>query len=339
MATQTIDQIPQSNIIGGRFTHNHLPQQELEKKETIQAILAKLYELISVNKTGILLWKGTMGAGKTGVTKTVASNIAENFPDKKVVIYRLDDDRAAPGEIYDRNSTNLSPKVDIRLIEFRGIQSIIDAILNSELKSNSLLFLSEGQFFGNKEQLQYLADLAKERGIILCFDCLSTWFTGIPIEETEFIAKNLAGIANTKSLEACDTFTDGRANVPMRFTPLLPSGNYWQPEKDLDTALYMNEISADKRLSLIQLIENSNDPSIQNLKRYDPKTQQFIYLIPSHPTKDAGFVPGGNERYLPTCIPTVINICVQLGLSELVQEYTDIYEMYYVNPQNADVEM
>lgn len=328
------DVVRHNNPIVGIFDHNLLSQQHSEQMQTAQEVFRRMSESIRLNDPNVFLIRGPMGAGKTSVSKAIATLIAETYPDRCIAFYRLNDGRATPNGVFDRNNTTLSSKVNIKLVEFGGIRTIFDDISNNLLENGSIIFLSEGQFFGNQEQLLSLAELARKRNMVLCFDCLSSWYSGIPINETQFIASQLA-TGNTWDLRACDSFaSDERADISMRSVILKEDGTFWEDIKERESATYMNDKTQEERLRLIAFIKASTDPIIMRLKWKDPSTGEFIYLIPSHPTKDATYVLGGDERYRPTSFSTVLHICDELGLIDLKEAYSAIQQTYYT-PQTG----
>ncbi len=326
---QTQDNVGKNNAITGVFAHDLLAEQHLEQEQVTREISERISSLINQNQSGMFLVSGPMGAGKTGVSKNVATYVAERHPDRNIAFYGLNDGRALPEEVFDRGNTALSKKINVKLVEFGGIQAIFDDISNNILTVGSIVFLSEGQFFGNQQQLATLAEIAREHNIILCFDCLSSWYSGVPINETQYIATNLAK-NNVWTLRACDSFaSDSRADISMRCVILKEDGTYWEDAKEQESATYMNKKTPEEKLRIISIINSSSDPRVMRLKWWDSSINGYIYLIPSHPTQDASYVLGGDERYRPTSFETVINICNAIGLTDLEEAYVDIYQRYY----------
>ncbi|MFS8131482.1 MAG: hypothetical protein ACMG57_05930 [Candidatus Dojkabacteria bacterium] len=299
------------------FDHPLLREQDLHITQTVTQILVALREF----KTAMLItYQGVMGSGKTSVTKILNNELLGQS--KSTLIVRLRDNREKEGRIYDRNSLELSKGSRVVTFEFgQGKQVVEEALLdNPQIGEGSVVFISEAQFMGNIREIEDIIEMLMQRGISVICDCLSHYYNGKRIPESAYIS---AKASMYLKLWPCDTFDENeKGDIPMRIVKIDSDGN--MPDTlDRETAHYYSEMTPAQRREVFLAIANSSY-SRKLVKEENGKT---VCWVPSHPTKDASFVPGGNERYIPTSLATCIDILESAGLNDMARQYRETSQL------------
>lgn len=297
------------------------PLQEEQNREIEKCVETITNQILSgdLNPHGIF---GVMGAGKTKALKGVINNLVEaQLPIK---VYRLNDGRAPIGEMFDRNGTELTTTVDI----FESESGLGDICAEIELFNyhDMVICISEPQFGGGLMSIDNLFDIAKKRNITLIFDCLDRLYNGSRIEVTEYIRKTAQKFGNEHNLKPCDTFDNERTgDIPARFVAVSEEGLILDTI-DIWKSHYYARMQPEDLAAIVKRHKESSDPRMRKLVRVvDGET---YYLLPSHPTFDESYIPGGDERYKSTNFHTILEILEILELHEMASKYR---KKYYSN--------
>jgi thymidine kinase len=302
------------------FTH----QRQEDQDRQIDNVVCDILQRINSGETSFI-YSGPMAAGKTAVTIKLAKQLSQ---ERIVNIYRLNDNRSDPGQIFSRNSIlGNSENICVRLFDFRdGINRIKEDILNRAVTEGSALFISEAQFAGNESEnhtnskdWEELFRLAEELGIIIC-DALSSFYNLQPVPDTQYLRNR---IPNNFNMRACDSFDQTRfATMSMRMVAIDAQDGSVVDELDQQhSKYYMEVLSSDERLELIERVKFTEFSELLRTER----NGRVCYLVPSHPTIDDSFIPGGNERYFPTSLKTCKKILTAYGLNNVRSDYIQIF--------------
>ena len=310
-----------------RFEHQLLKEQNSQ----ILSVKNEIGRRILNGERGPYCIRGVMGAGKTTVLKMLANSLNEEG--KSILIYRLNDDRAREGEIFDRNGIEIQQDIEIKTFGFgEGIRLVIDDLERVNC-DNTVIFLSEAQFGGSSDEINELVKLAEERGISIVFDCLDRLYNAKRIPETELISQ-LCGSANYQ-MQPCNTFDQACfGEIPARFVAIDLEGNLVD-EKDKRSSHYYSEMPSIERKKLIEkfIFEMEFGENNTLLKNLLVRRNGKVYILfPSHPTLDDAYIPGGNERYMSTSVRTVVTILESLEMNDVAELYNRNYASDIQNP-------
>ena len=299
------------------FDHNLLWEQDQHITHTAIRILTTLS---NIREPILITYQGVMGAGKTSVTKLLNNELLKQ--NKNTLIVRLEDNRAGEGDIFDRNGLELTESTQVITFSFGTGKEVIETALlnNPSIGEGSVVFISEAQFMGNIMEIEGTIEMLLQRGITVICDCLSHYYNGKPIDTSTYIRNKSYVDFKMWPCDSLDEFEKG--NIPMRVVRINASGD--MPDAlDRETAHYYMSLSVEERISIFNAIKNS--PYAHKLIREE--NGEIVYLVPSHPTLDADFVPGGNERYIPTSLSTCINILESAGLNGIADKYKETAQL------------
>lgn len=305
---------------------------KIEQDQNIQRVIQVIYNHALQLRTkilshweleegeNVLLMTGPMAAGKSTVLAKVSNDLRrQEYPNASVHVYGLNDGRD-PESVFNRNGV----KTESNLIK-RPIQSIAlisEAIANGQFGRGTILFVSEAQFLADDvSQIDDLIEIARQRGIVLIFDCLEKFYNGINIPNTEYIRSKAS---HTEQMFACDNFSDGKAYNTLRFARVKFDGTFADTNVNEngtprnDGAYYLESLTQETR----QVIANK----IQN----DPKLAVFVrdghVLIPAH-TADNPVVLGGNELYASGNIQSMCQMFAEVPeLAEIIDSYDRVLQ-------------
>lgn len=288
------------------FEHSLKLEQDLHISNVAEEI-SNIFK--NVQTPQLIMYEGSMGSGKTTVT-TILNNL---FPGSRIL--RLNDERAPDGEMYIRNNLSLRKGSKVDMFNFGLGLNIVKEIVN-EMDPGSILFISEAQFMGTNEDIADAIKYAFSKGIHVVCDCLSVYFNGKRVATSQF----LKSISNKHfDMWPCDSFESGRGEIPMRVVRIDEDGLI--PDSlDKETANYYTSLPRKLRRRIFNKIKASPFKDKLILK----ENGRMVCLVPSHPTMDADFVPGGNERYFSTSLLTCTRILREAGLNSIAKEYESI---------------